>query len=129
MTVGMQQCSPATDGVLCRSGARDLCAFIVGFIESLPLRRFVLASGKYTKEFHRYAWRDPDPLRQRIYCRLLRRNPALKSTGRSARGLESTAAGKHRVAMNVREEQLAQKIIDGKLAAQSRRRHGEQLTQ
>jgi hypothetical protein len=80
---------------------------------------------------------------------LANRRNALKSTGRSARGPESTAAGKHRVAMNafkhglsgqnlclqadesipyfdlalrfiedlqpvgVREEQLAQKIIDG----------------
>jgi predicted transcriptional regulator of viral defense system len=32
------------------------------FTESLPLRRFVLASGNYTNEFQRYAWRDPDPL-------------------------------------------------------------------
>ena len=32
------------------------------FIQSLPLRRFVLVSGNYTNEFQRYAWRDPDPL-------------------------------------------------------------------
>lgn len=32
------------------------------FIESLPLRRFVLVSGNYINEFQRYAWRDPDPL-------------------------------------------------------------------
>jgi len=35
---------------------------IDAFIESLPLRRFTLVSGNYTNEFHRYAWRDPDPL-------------------------------------------------------------------
>ena len=35
---------------------------IADFIESLPLGRFVLASNKYTNEFERYAWRDPDPL-------------------------------------------------------------------
>lgn len=32
------------------------------FVESLPLRYFVLKSDNYTHEFQRYGWRTPDPL-------------------------------------------------------------------